>query len=558
MPAMNGIENKKKRVCVIGAGCSGLTAIRQLRDEGLDVVCYERSDAIGGLWYYQDDVRDGIASVARSTIINTSKEFSAYSDFPPPDHFPNFMHNSYMVSVSDVSLIISLVSCSHFCLQLRYFQLYAEHNCLEEHILLKRKVILLTYADDYETTGRWKVTTESTETGEQSTDVFEGVVIATGHHVTPLLPNFPGQEKFQGKILHTHTFKHATGYEGKRVCVIGVGNSGGDAIVELSVQSKVVYMSTRRGAWIRPRVGHKGYPMDNFMANRIVNWGLGLLPKGWGDAIFESYINLRMDHQLYGLKPAHRVFQQHPLINDSLNNVILAGRVQVRPNVKEFTENGVIFEGDTEVTEVDAVVFATGYKMELPFVDKSIIAPSNNEVSLYKNMFSSDLLHPHTLALVGLVQPLGPIHTTSEMQSRWFAALMSGKVRLPSKDEMKAVIAREKAFYREQFYESPRHSLEIFYIPYLEEIARTLGCMPNLWQYALTDPKLWYHLVFGLYTTYQFRLVGDHRWPGARDAIIHTNDRIEAALKSSISSKDPYCHSTKAAVMNGNTHLHEE
>lgn len=99
MPA-NGIDHShQKRVCVIGAGCSGLTAIRQLRDEGLDVVCYERSDAIGGLWYYKEDVKDGVASVARATIINTSKEFSAFSDFPPPDHFPNFMHNSYMVSL---------------------------------------------------------------------------------------------------------------------------------------------------------------------------------------------------------------------------------------------------------------------------------------------------------------------------------------------------------------------------------------------------------------------------------------------------------------------------
>lgn len=549
MPA-KGID-KKKRICVIGAGCSGLTSIRQLRDEGLDVVCYERSDAIGGLWYYKEDVSDGVASVARSTIINTSKEFSAYSDFPPPDHFPNFMHNSYMVSA------ILVTSCLTFLSgwQLRYFQLYAEHNGMEKFIQLKRKVTLVTYADDYEMTGRWKVTTENTETGEQSTEVFDGVIIATGHHITPLMAEFPGQDKFKGRIQHTHTFKHATGYEGKKVCVIGIGNSGGDAIVELSVQAKVVYMSTRRGAWIRPRLGHKGYPIDNLMANRVANWVLGVLPKGWGDYLFESYVNTRMDHDLYGLKPEHRVFAQHPCINDSLPNAILSGRVLVRPNVQEITENGVIFEGDKEVTQVDEIILATGYQMHLPFVDKSIIAPSNNEVSLYKNMFSADLLHSHTMALVGLVQPLGPIHTTAELQSRWYAALMTGKVKLPPQSEMKRVIAKDKEFYRKAFYESPRHCLEIYYIPYLEEIAATLGCMPNLWKYALTDPQLWYHLVFGLYTVYQFRMEGEHSWRGARDAIIHTNDRIEAALKLKYSTDPSF---NKQPVINGNTNFDEE
>lgn len=433
--------------------------------------------------------------------------------------------------------------------------MYAKHNGLEKFIQLKQKVILVTYADDYETTGRWKVTTEHTETGEQNTHVFDGVIISTGHHVTPLMVDFPGQEKFKGRIQHTHSFKHATGYEGKKVCVIGIGNSGGDAIVELAIQAKAVYLSTRRGVWIRPRVGHKGFPIDNYNSNRIFNWGMTLLPKGWGDSLFEYYINLRMDHGLYGLKPAHRVFAQHPCINDSLPNAILSGRAQVRPNVKEFTENGVIFEGDEEETEVDEVIFATGYKMELPFVDKSIIAPSTNEVALYKNMFSADLRHPHTLALVGLVQPLGPIQTTAEMQARWYAALAVGKVKLPSKKDMKKVIEKDKEFYRKAFYESPRHSLEIYYIPYLEEIASTLGCMPNLWKIALTDPQLWYHLVFGLYTVYQFRLEGEHRWHGARDAILHTNDRIEAALKLKY-AKDP-CFNNHSD-MNGITHLAEE
>lgn len=91
----NGVPNKK--ICVIGAGPSGLAVIKSCREEGLNVVCYERSDALGGLWYYREEVVDGVSSVAKATVINTSKEYSGFSDFPPPENYPNFMHNSLMV-----------------------------------------------------------------------------------------------------------------------------------------------------------------------------------------------------------------------------------------------------------------------------------------------------------------------------------------------------------------------------------------------------------------------------------------------------------------------------
>lgn len=96
IPKLNSIM--VKRICIVGSGPSGLACIKSCLEEGLDVVSYDKSDFIGGLWYYHDEDVDGVASVARSTIINTSKEMSAYSDFPPPGEFPNYMHNSKMVS----------------------------------------------------------------------------------------------------------------------------------------------------------------------------------------------------------------------------------------------------------------------------------------------------------------------------------------------------------------------------------------------------------------------------------------------------------------------------
>lgn len=409
--------------------------------------------------------------------------------------------------------------------------MYAEKFNLDRCIRFNRKVVNLTYADDYDSSGRWKVTVVNVENeDEREEEVFDGVMIATGHHVIPLLPTYPGQESFKGKILHTHDYKHADGYAGQSVAVVGIGNSGADTIAELALSTKVVYLATRRGCWIRSRVSAKGWPIDNYFATRAFRFVTSLLPKNWVDSAVEGYLNLYMDHELYGLKPKHRVSQQHPTINDAMANAVIAGRIAVRPNIKEFTENGIIFEGSNQVTPVDTVIFATGYKLELPFVDKSIIAPSNNEVFLYKNMFSCDLRHSHTLALIGLVQPLGPIHVTAELQARYFASLMTGKNKLPSRDEMKRITSEDKKYIQSIFYSSPRHHHEIDFVKYCDEMAEFIGCKPNMWKIALTDPQLWYHLWFGLFTVYQYRLTGPHAWPKARETIIHTNDRIRSAL----------------------------
>ena len=200
---------------------------------------------------------------------------------------------------------------------------------------------------------------------------------------------------------------------------------------------------------------------------------------------------------------------------------------------------------------MDVVIFGTGYKKEIPFIDPGIICPSNTDQAggLFKYMFSADLPHPHTIALIGMVHPLGPLHTVSELQARWYAGLMSGRLKLPGREEMRKEIVRDKEFHGKAFYESPKHTLQIIYIPYMNEISCYVGCKPNLWKYLLTDQKLWYHLFFGLYTVYQFRLEGRHKWIGARDTIINTNSRILTALK--LQRPDSY----PAPVRNGKSYL---
>lgn len=117
--------------------------------------------------------------------------------------------------------------------------MYAEHFDLTKYVKTNHKVVKVTYNDDYDTTGRWKVTVQGDQ-NQTYDEIFDGVMISTGHHVTPLRPHFEGEELFKGKISHTHTFKSAKGYEDKIVAVVGIGNSGVDAAVELSFVTKVV------------------------------------------------------------------------------------------------------------------------------------------------------------------------------------------------------------------------------------------------------------------------------------------------------------------------------
>lgn len=403
-----------KKICIIGSGASGITCIKECLEVGFDIVCYEKGGYAGGLWQYHDSDEDGTASVMRSTIINSSKEMSAYSDFPPPKELPNYCHNSLMI---------------------KYLLSYANKHEAQKYVKFYHEVLRVVPNDDYDTTGRWKVTVRNTKTDDTSSDVFDGVMVATGHHVKPMIPKFRGQENFKGKIIHTHSYKKPNGFEDQNVAVIGVGNSGGDAAVELSHVGKKVYLSTRRGVWMLWRVGPSGDPFDSTYLRRFWDYLFKVTPSDVTNSMAENMLNSRFDHEKYGIKPNHRLFGQHPMVNDALPNRILSGTVVIKGDIKEFTEKGILFADDKEETPLDSVILATGYEVHFPFLDDSILWSKDNQVELYKYMFNPKLHHPQTLAFIGLIQAVGPAIPVSEMQARWYTHLMTGKFTITIENE---------------------------------------------------------------------------------------------------------------------------
>ena len=213
------------------------------------------------------------------------------------------------------------------------------------YVRFRQVILSLETADDYDASGRWVVRSKNLETSEEKTDVFDGVMICTGHHGTVNQPTFSGQEKFKGTIIHTHSLKNSVGFEDKNVVVVGIGSSGGDAADELSLVAKQVYLSTRRGAWISRRVGPNGLPSDQFFHRRFVWFISSLMPYSVRCNIQEKALNKQFDHEEYHLKPKHRVFSQHTMVNDSLPNRILSGTVTVKGDIDYCTEDGIVYKG---------------------------------------------------------------------------------------------------------------------------------------------------------------------------------------------------------------------
>ncbi|CAJ0943065.1 unnamed protein product [Ranitomeya imitator] len=350
-----------------------------------------------------DAVEEDQASMYNSLFTNTSKEMMCYSDFPMPEDFPVYLHHSKI---------------------LEYLNLYAERFNLFKYIQFETKVCSVKQHSSFATTGKWNIEIE--KEGKMKMDVFDAVIVCNGHYNDPYLPLdcFPGLKHFKGHHIHSRFYKTCEPYRGKSVVVVGTGNSAGDISVELSHIAKQVYLSTRHGSWVISKISYGGFPIDMTISRRYTMWIKNFLPRMLAAKITEKIMSSWFTHSNFGLEPKFR--QKPPIINDYLPSHILQGSIKVKPSIKSFSETSVIFEDGTEA-DVDEVIFATGYNSTFPFLDDDILKLNNNDISLYKYVFPMYLGKP-TLAFLGLIQPLGAIMPTAELQARWATRVFRGLV----------------------------------------------------------------------------------------------------------------------------------
>ncbi|XP_062049755.1 flavin-containing monooxygenase 2 isoform X2 [Lepus europaeus] len=279
------------------------------------------------------------------------------------------------------------------------------------------------------------------------------------------------------------------------------------------------------------RISEDGYPWDMVFHTRFSSMLRNVLPRMIVKWMMEQQMNRWFNHENYGLAPENKYLMKEPVLNDDLPSRILYGAIKVKRRVKELTESAAIFEDGTVEEDIDVIVFATGYTFAFPFLEESLVKTQDNMVSLYKYMFPPQL-EKSTLACLGLIQPLGSIFPTVELQARWATRVFKGLCSLPSKETMMADIIKRNENRIALFGESLSQKLQTNYVDYLDELALEIGAKPDLVSFLFKDPKLAVKLYFGPCNSYQYRLVGPGQWEGARNAIFTQKQRILKPLKT--------------------------
>jgi len=424
-----------RSVAVIGAGACGLAATKALSDAGLRVQCFELSDRVGGNWVFKN--KNGVSSAYRSLHINTSRERMQFRDFPMPLDYPDYPRHDLIA---------------------RYFESYARTFDLHRHIRFETRVVNAAPR----TQGGFRLTLGGGETAE-----FDALVVANGHHWDPAWPDpeIPGQ--FSGLELHSHSYidpDEPHTLRGKRVLVVGMGNSAMDIACELGHPgvAEQVFLSARRGAWVLPKYA-LGKPIDQ---NSLLP---PFLPASVKRLIAETWYRLAVGRpEDFGLpKPEHHLDQAHPTISPDILTRLGSGDVIGKPALVKRDGTRVHFK-DGSVEEVDAIVYATGYKVSFPFFAPEFVSAKDNDLPLFLRIF---MIERNDLSFIGLAQPVGAVMPLAEAQAKLVAEALSGRYDLPSAEARRAHTERYRKEMQAHYVPSRRHTMQLDVDRYMRDLA---------------------------------------------------------------------------------------
>ena len=426
------------RVCVVGAGPCGLTALKNLRAAGLhDVVCYDEGEAIGGNWVFNE--RPERHSIYDATHLISSKGLSEFEDYPMPHHYPDFPSHRQVRG---------------------YFENYAAHFGLMQFIRLETRVVRATLLPDL----RWGVSSIGPDGAKEG--IFDYFIVCSGHHREPLMPNYRG--RFSGQELHSSRYRRPDIFGDKRVLVVGGGNSACDIAVDVARVAQKSCISMRRGYHIVPKL-MLGRPADQVYA-RVRD--MVRLPRSLLRFLVHTAVQFYVGPlEKYGLQqPKANLLETHPTLNSDFLNALRNGKVLPRIGIKSLEGNSVHFDDGT-AEEFDTIIWATGYHIRFPFLDKSVVAwDESGPIPLYLKMMHKEI--PNVF-FIGLFQPVGCIWRLADHQARIAALQINGVLSRPDDISKRIEIEINSPHWR--FDKALRHAVEVDYHDFRAQLLKEIN-----------------------------------------------------------------------------------
>ena len=373
-------KNETDKVCIIGAGSSGLAAAKTFAERGIPFDCLERENDIGGLW----NETTGTGVVYDTTYLVSSRKYTGFEDYPMPEEYPTYPSHREALA---------------------YMREYAQNFGILDRIQFNTTLERVERTDE-----GWLVRIAGARPR-----LYRAVVIATGHHDVPRFPKIPG--KFTGEVMHSRDYRSVKQLIDKVVVVVGAGNSACDIVVDATSVARAVYQSMRRGTYFVPKF-MLGRPTDG-----VVNFCEKMpMPRCLRNVIYTIWHKLMVgSNARYGLpEPEHRIMDTHPTMNTVLPQLAAHGRIGIKPEITELKGRKVCFADGTEV-EADLLVYATGYEIALPLIDNNLVFDADSLLRLFANVFHPEL---DDFFAVGLIQANGSIWRLADDQSKLVASFL--------------------------------------------------------------------------------------------------------------------------------------